>query len=127
MQQSHILPLHFAVKAISPLRYAKERHGCPLHFATLSQRRCLELGWGGPNSQFTLFYTLNSRNFTEFCGISRNFAEFNGIPRYWTVKNFAELSEIKSIPSQILYSAELQKGTSENILIRSVENNLFFQ
>jgi hypothetical protein len=55
----------------------------------------------------------------SFKGI-RNSVYMNlyGIPRYWTVKNFAELREIKSIPYKIPYSAEFQKGTSENTLVR---------
>jgi hypothetical protein len=47
---------------------------------------------------------------------TRTYMEFRGIPRNWTVKNFAELREIKPIPYKIPYSAEFQNGTSENTL-----------
>ncbi len=51
---------------------------------------------------------------------TRTYTEFRGIPQYWTVKNSAELCEIKSIPYKIPYSAEFQKGTSENTLVPTI-------
>ncbi len=47
---------------------------------------------------------------------TRTYTDFSGISRYCTVKNFAELRKIKSIPHKIPYSAEFQTGTSENTL-----------
>ncbi len=83
------------------------------------------------------------RNSAEFCGIYHYFCTFlyfftlefsfediwnsvytnlYGIPRNFGVlyrnKKFAELCEIKSILCKIPYSAEFQKGTSENTPLR---------
>ncbi len=66
-------------------------------------------------SIFKQFSTDDIWRYTEFR--TRTYTEFcRGISRYCTVKNFAELREIKSIPYKIPYSAEFQKDTSENTL-----------
>ncbi len=49
----------------------------------------------------------------------RTYTEYRRISRYCTLTNFEELREIMSIQHKIPYSAEFQKGTSENTLIQA--------
>jgi hypothetical protein len=55
----------------------------------------------------------------------RTYTEYRRISRYCTLTNFEELREIKSIQHKIPYSAEFQKGTSENTLIQALSNVMF--
>jgi hypothetical protein len=70
------------------------------------------------SKSFQRSFVIGSIIVFSFEGIRNSvYTNLCGIPRYWTVKNFAELHEIKSIPYKIPYSAEFQKSTSENTLI----------
>jgi hypothetical protein len=51
----------------------------------------------------------------SICEKTRNSAELYGVPRNKTLENSVE---VNSLPQKILYSAEFQKGTSVNTLVR---------